>query len=188
MKLASLNTEKDVSQISGEAFAMYEDDIFNIKGAVKKLSELRGIGPATASLLLSVHDPDSVLFFGDEVYWWLCCKGKRRSIKYNFKEQEELTDNFRALVGRLGEEIRALDVEKVGYVMLKGSQSDLEEPEVEGDDSEKSDDKVAEKDEIVASPVAVEKGSSKKGTSRKRKNTKQETIQVEPRRSKRIKS
>jgi predicted flap endonuclease-1-like 5' DNA nuclease len=33
--------------------------------ALKKLSELKGIGPATASLLMSVFDPDGVPFFSD---------------------------------------------------------------------------------------------------------------------------
>ena len=39
---------------------------------LSKLQELIGVGPATATLLLSLADPDDVPFFSDETYAWLC--------------------------------------------------------------------------------------------------------------------
>ncbi|PTB73565.1 hypothetical protein M440DRAFT_1361711, partial [Trichoderma longibrachiatum ATCC 18648] len=85
--------------------------------AIRMLSELKGIGPATASLLLSVHDADNVLFFSDEAYYWLCCGGKKESIKYTPKEYLALQTEADALMKRLG--VSAMDVEKVAYVLMK---------------------------------------------------------------------
>ncbi|KAL7812907.1 hypothetical protein V8C44DRAFT_61159 [Trichoderma aethiopicum] len=85
--------------------------------AIRMLSELKGVGPATASLLLSVHDADNVLFFSDEAYYWLCCGGKKESIKYTPKEYLALRTEADALMKRLG--VSAMDVEKVAYVLMK---------------------------------------------------------------------
>lgn len=186
MKLATSNTEGEVSKISKYAFEMYESDPSNIKGAVKKLSELKGVGPATASLLLSVHDTENALFFGDEVYWWLCCNGKKESIKYNFKEHEDMMEKFAALVERLGKGVSALDVERVGYVMLKesglessGTGTGVKEKAVENSKNEVVN---VEESERASSSVA-----DKKGKAKKRKSVGNEAAKVEPRRSKRTK-
>lgn len=88
-----------------------------IAAALATLTKLRGIGPATASLLLTVHDPDRVIFFSDEAFYWLCCGGKVSPIKYNNKEYELLREKATALVERLG--VPATDVEKVAYVLMK---------------------------------------------------------------------
>ncbi|KAL7939575.1 hypothetical protein V8C35DRAFT_287036 [Trichoderma chlorosporum] len=85
--------------------------------AVRLLSELKGIGPATASLLLSVHDPDNVIFFSDEAFYWLCCEGKKAPIKYTPKEYLALRAEADALAKRLG--VSATDIEKVAYVLMK---------------------------------------------------------------------
>ncbi|TFA98304.1 hypothetical protein CCMA1212_009981 [Trichoderma ghanense] len=85
--------------------------------AIRMLSELKGIGPATASLLLSVHDADHVIFFSDEAYYWLCCGGKKESIKYTPKEYLALRTEADALMKRL--DVSAVDVEKVAYVLMK---------------------------------------------------------------------
>ncbi|KAL7817293.1 hypothetical protein V8C26DRAFT_69299 [Trichoderma gracile] len=97
--------------------------------AIRMLSELKGIGPATASLLLSVHDADNVIFFSDEAYYWLCCGGKKESIKYTPKEYHALQTEADALMKRLG--VSAVEVEKVAYVLMKqpevmkGSKADV---------------------------------------------------------------
>ncbi|KAL6876628.1 hypothetical protein J3F83DRAFT_712203 [Trichoderma novae-zelandiae] len=86
-------------------------------GAIRILSGLRGIGPATASLLLSVHDAQKVIFFSDEAYWWLCCEGNKEAIKYTPKEYSALRAEADALMERLG--VSAMDIEKVAYVLMK---------------------------------------------------------------------
>ncbi|KAH0494905.1 hypothetical protein TgHK011_008484 [Trichoderma gracile] len=85
--------------------------------AIRMLSELKGIGPATASLLLSVHDADNVIFFSDEAFYWLCCGGKKESIKYTPKEYHALRTEADVLMERLG--VSAVEVEKVAYVLMK---------------------------------------------------------------------
>src|SRR5271170_38920 len=55
---------------------------------LKHLTTLTGVGPATATLLLSVHDPVDMPFFQDELYHWLC--GSETKLKYNMKEYKEL--------------------------------------------------------------------------------------------------
>ncbi|QYS97133.1 hypothetical protein H0G86_004368 [Trichoderma simmonsii] len=89
----------------------------DIGSGVRLLSELKGVGPATASLLLSVHDPERVIFFSDEAFYWLCCEGKKAPIKYNPKEYLELRTEAEALAKRLG--VSAMDIEKVAYVLMK---------------------------------------------------------------------
>ncbi|KAM3456953.1 hypothetical protein MY3296_001323 [Beauveria thailandica] len=88
-----------------------------VAAALTGLSKLRGIGPATASLLLSVHDPARVIFFSDEAFYWLCGDGKVTKLKYSNIEYEMLRRNMESLVQRL--RVSATEVEKVAYVLLK---------------------------------------------------------------------
>lgn len=96
------------------------------KGALvglKTLISLKGIGPATASLLLSVYNPDNIPFFSDEVFRWCMWDesgkpgGWSRPIKYNVKEYEALLGRVGELVQRL--EVRAVDIERVAWVLGK---------------------------------------------------------------------
>lgn len=85
--------------------------------AVDVLTRLKGIGPATASLLLAVHDPDKVIFFADEAFYWLCSNGRKDSIKYNTKEYKELCQKAQDLAERL--DVKAVDIERVAYVLMQ---------------------------------------------------------------------
>ena len=95
------------------------------------LSKLKGIGPATASLLLSCYDPVNVPFFSDELYRYLHweetrAKGWDRKIGYTMKEYKTLYDRLQPLRERLqkegGQEVKAVDVEKMAYAMCKRAQ------------------------------------------------------------------
>ncbi|KAK6065916.1 DUF1479 domain protein [Seiridium cupressi] len=116
MKLVSSNDGDMVKETMEKALNAYwkSPDAFVALG---EISKLKGIGPATASLLLSVHDPDRVIFFSDEAFWWLCCDGEKAPIKYNSKEYQELNQSAQELVSRLS--VSATDVEKVAYVVMK---------------------------------------------------------------------
>lgn len=86
------------------------------------LSKLKGIGPATAALLLSTNDPKSLPFFSDELFRWAFWEDKTgarwdRKIKYSAKEYRELKGKVDELRGRLGRE--AIEAEKVAYVLGK---------------------------------------------------------------------
>lgn len=115
MNLVSSNTDATATSTIAKAMASYKPSA--IPAALTTLTALRGIGPATASLLLSVHDAENVLFFSDEAFWWLCCDGKKDSIKYNPKEYEMLRSVAAKLMKRLG--VGAVDVEKAAYVVMK---------------------------------------------------------------------
>jgi hypothetical protein len=116
MKLVSSNDEQVVKDTIETTMKAYWAKP-NASAALDGITQLKGIGPATASLLLSVHDPDRVIFFSDEAFYWLCCVGGKPPIKYNTKEYQELNSAAQKLVKRLG--VSATDVEKVAYVVMK---------------------------------------------------------------------
>lgn len=115
MKLVSSNEEAFVDKTVKEGLEMYEQKA-SAPAAVDVLTRLKGIGPATASLLLAVHDPDNVIFFADEAFYWLCNNGRKDSIKYNAKEYKELSQKAQDLAERLG--VKAVDIERVAYVLM----------------------------------------------------------------------
>lgn len=116
MSLVSSNSPPSASQTIQFALKFYASS--NDAGsAIRLLSELKGVGPATASLLLSVHDPQAVIFFSDEAFYWLCCDGKKAPIKYTPKEYAALRAEADALAKRLG--VSATEIEKVAYVLMK---------------------------------------------------------------------
>ncbi|KAJ4271553.1 hypothetical protein NW762_000257 [Fusarium torreyae] len=118
MKLVLSNDPTDAQDIVKQAREKYNKDT-NIEAALGVLTKLKGIGPATASLLLAVHDASRVIFFADEAFWWLCCNGKQSPIKYNTKEYRAVCSKTDDLRNRLG--VHASDVEKVAYVLMKQS-------------------------------------------------------------------
>lgn len=65
-----------------------------------------------------MHDSQNAIFFSDEAFYWLCCGGKKASIKYNIDEYATLNDEAQTLVKRL--DVSATDIEKVAYVLMKG--------------------------------------------------------------------
>ncbi|ORY68604.1 uncharacterized protein BCR38DRAFT_423857 [Pseudomassariella vexata] len=135
MKLVSSNDEKTVNDTIEKAMKTYWTKPDAAK-ALDGISKLKGIGPATASLLLSVHDPTRVIFFSDEAFYWLCCGGKKSAIKYNAKEYQELNSSAEKLVKRLG--VSATDVEKVAYVVVRqaGVSTNAKEGNSKGEEEE----------------------------------------------------
>lgn len=115
MKLVSSNEESFVKNTVTSALDIYSKEA-DASAAIDALTRLKGIGPATASLLLAVHDPQNVVFFADEAFYWLCNHGKRDHIKYNAKEYKELHEKSQKLAKRLS--VKAIDIERVAYVLL----------------------------------------------------------------------
>ncbi|KAG0206485.1 hypothetical protein BGX28_002068 [Mortierella sp. GBA30] len=62
-KLAASNADVDVRRISQEAFTLVPR---NLKAAITKMAELKGVGPATASAILCAGAPNEVPFMADE--------------------------------------------------------------------------------------------------------------------------
>jgi peptidoglycan hydrolase CwlO-like protein len=90
---------------------------------LKFLAQLRGVGPATASLVLSVLAPDWCPFFSDELYRWCVWdegdKGKgrgwKRKITYTDKQYRVLFNKVWDARERLG--VQAVEIEKVAWVL-----------------------------------------------------------------------
>ncbi|XXH05491.1 hypothetical protein Hte_011921 [Hypoxylon texense] len=146
MKLVSSNEEEFVEriiQVAMEGYWANPDEAM----ALDKITKLKGIGPATASLLLSVHDPNRIIFFSDEAFYWLCCKGQKSPIKYNAKEYQALNAAAQALIKRLG--VNATDIEKVAYVLMKEGAS--ETASMDGKAASASDVKPAQEDSLKRS-------------------------------------
>ncbi|KAF2625366.1 hypothetical protein BU25DRAFT_493001 [Macroventuria anomochaeta] len=123
MNLVKSNPADVFKSTTQEAFASHRDD-GDVMKALKILTKLRGIGPATASLLLSVYQPDQVPFFSDELFRWTHWdspgkSGWLRIIKYNVTEYKEILASVEGLRKRLG--VKAVDAEKVAYVLGKGN-------------------------------------------------------------------
>ena len=126
-KLIASNSEETIRENTKKAFATYEADRNDHAKPMKVLCELKGIGPATASLLLSCYDPVNVPFFSDELYrysLWGEAKhhGWDRKINYNPKAYRELSEEFEVFrdgFKKKGKTIRAVDLEKVAYVIAK---------------------------------------------------------------------
>ncbi|KAI6783064.1 uncharacterized protein J7T54_000566 [Emericellopsis cladophorae] len=116
MSLVSSNDPVTVRNSIRDAIGGYRED-GDAAAAVDALSKLRGVGPATASLLLSVHDPDRVIFFSDEAYFWLCCGGMKSPIKYNAKEYQQLLTQARELAARI--KVSTTEVEKAAFVAMR---------------------------------------------------------------------
>ncbi|OCL06374.1 hypothetical protein AOQ84DRAFT_321525 [Glonium stellatum] len=125
--LVSSNLAGDIRDTTASAFKQYEANRSCPADAAKILIKLKGIGPATASLLLSVYEPDAVAFFSDELFRWLSWKegkgkGWDRKIGYTMKEYQSLCDEVEKVRARLG--VPVVEMEKVAWV-LGGEGADL---------------------------------------------------------------
>ena len=114
------------------AFEIYDADNNECANSITALSKLKGIGPATASLLLSCHDPLKVPFFSNELFKYVIWERRRghgwdRKIKYSMDEYSEMFERATALRERLkkesGKSISMTDIEKVAYVLGKEANS-----------------------------------------------------------------
>ena len=139
---------------------------------LKDLSKLRGVGPATATLLLSVYKPNIIPFLSDELWRWVCwddMAGWQKKIRYTLIEWHELC----LAVADLGERLTASasEVEKVAYVIgrfatTKGLEKEVRDIEKEAKAVEEpTREEIAIEDRIAAAienselNEAKEKGS-----------------------------
>lgn len=150
------NSEEFVKETTTAGFSA---DSWN--DALSTLTKLKGIGPATAALLLSTSDPETLPFFSDELFRWAFWEnntgaGWDRKIKYSVKEYRELKEKVDGLRNRTGK--GAIEAEKVAYVLGK-READLSASQKSGQGSGASDE-VPLKQE--ASEAKVKKADSKR--------------------------
>ncbi|KXL43401.1 hypothetical protein M433DRAFT_52836, partial [Acidomyces richmondensis BFW] len=131
-KLVRENQGKDVQTLTETAlkpiYSIRDSEVSHeiIKTSVSLFAKLRGVGPATASLLLSTYDSEHFPFFSDELFCWAFWndrEGWKKRIKYDLKEYMALFEMVEEFQQRYksesGENVSALDVEKVAYVLRK---------------------------------------------------------------------
>ena len=83
--------------------------------ALREAAQLHGIGPATATLICSINDPTNVAFFEDELAEWLCPDIPK--LKYTWAEYKSLFTQITKLRNQMGLDHKAVDIEKVGFVV-----------------------------------------------------------------------
>jgi hypothetical protein len=159
MSLVSSNPPATVQSTISSAITTYRTTS-NISTALTTLTQLKGIGPATASLLLAVHDADKIIFFADEAFYWLCLGGEKGSIKYTAKEYAMLCEKTRGVCERLG--VRAVDVERVAFVLMREGGGGREKEKGKGRGKEKNDVVKEEEEKKGASKVPVKAQGKRK--------------------------
>ncbi|KAI7325123.1 hypothetical protein KC315_g8042 [Hortaea werneckii] len=108
----------------------------NIRKVLDVFTRLKGVGAATATLLMASYDQTNIPFFSDEVYRWIHhddapikpalkgggASGWTREVRYTIKDYLDFYPKVQQLRERLnlesnGAQVTALDVEKVAYVL-----------------------------------------------------------------------
>ncbi|OAL71614.1 hypothetical protein A7D00_4519 [Trichophyton violaceum] len=140
MGLIRSNAESQVEIVSKMAFSSLAEasqaGVFPEAAVQLLCKSFRGVGPATASLILSLAPETSTPFFSDELYCWLCMdlysrdkqvpRHKLPKLKYNVKEYQDLWDAFTELrrrIQQLSEKsetkqtFSVQDIEKIAFVI-----------------------------------------------------------------------
>ena len=132
--MVNSNTEEAIESTTRSAFAILNANPDDSGKAISTLSSLKGIGVATASLILCCYEPISVPFFSDELFRWLHWEalptkneGWDRKISYTIKEYNSLKVKAKDLRERLSKDtadenvVKAIDLEKVAYAIAKSA-------------------------------------------------------------------
>jgi hypothetical protein len=128
-KQIASNTDESITATLDDAYEHYNANKDDIAGTIEKLRKpLKGVGPATASLLLAVYDPQNVVFFSDELYKWLV--DDKAKIGYTTKEFEELFAKAKAFMSRI--KCTPIELEKVAYTLIQESLPVKEKKEPSG--------------------------------------------------------
>jgi hypothetical protein len=148
MGMIKSNPDNTVTQSTSDAFAIIPDadpisapaKAFPRPSLDALTTRLRGVGPATASLILSIGTifgdaKSQIPFYSDDVYLWLVLDDLREYAnqeekpstnkkpsgeliaKYNVNEYRSLWDAVQELRARLGNDVSLIDIEKVAYVI-----------------------------------------------------------------------
>jgi hypothetical protein len=79
MKYLKNNQELEIEEKSKMAFSKASNG--DIKGAIETLSELKGVGPATSSAVLSIYKPELFCFMDDELIEMFSPRKREYSLK-----------------------------------------------------------------------------------------------------------
>mmetsp|Transcript_28165 Transcript_28165/g.81426 ORF Transcript_28165/g.81426 Transcript_28165/m.81426 type:complete len:295 (+) Transcript_28165:80-964(+) len=148
--LNRLKSNQNVDECSREAFAESKEG--NRREAIDALCALNGVGPATASAILSLHRGDIFAFMDDEVVEALY-EGKRG---YTFKIYNEMNSRCAELAQELGDEWSTRRVGRALWTAARLCASGEEDLTVASSKEEDVDDK-----KVVAKTSARKKAEGK---------------------------
>lgn len=86
-----------------------------VTAALTEVCKLKGVGPATGTLVLSIFKPDIVPFFQDETYYWITSEHDKK-LKYDKKEYAVILEEVLKIV--LQQDIDARQLEMTAYVLF----------------------------------------------------------------------
>lgn len=147
-QLVASNSTEDIKNTTQTAFQLHQNG--QLEKLLPTLTALKGVGPATASLIVASYDPVNIPFFSDELFRWAHWDGQgegikkigqgwKRTIGYTPKEYRSLCERVAVARKRLKEEGRetsAIEMEKVAYVLGKEG-IDVSKPASQGDEDGK---------------------------------------------------
>ena len=189
--LPSLIRQNDAAHVkSTTRSALLNENIFETRTSAQHPSafstlvkDLKGVGPATASLILNVSAPDSLPFFSDELYAWLVEPGKKSAdlkLKYNKSEYQRLAEEWGDFSQRYATfgQAKANEFEKVAYVLANWgavSQEDkdnLQKAATEGEKANSQEDEHKPKKDEVDSKLVHNDHSGRKSETKKQSQQK----------------
>ena len=124
------NSEAEVIEHTSEAANVIEG--LSLKQPIDKISttiisaldhvcKLKGVGPATGTLILSIFNPQIVPFFEDELFYWLCPEYTAK-LKYDKKEYKLLLAKVLNIVQ--SKSVDAKMLEQAAYVVINADHLD----------------------------------------------------------------
>ena len=99
-QLISSNSSTEVEQTTTEAFSQPLKSLDKILAAVKGLSVLKGVGPATATMILQAYSND-VPFMSDEAMLQVF-NGDKSKLKYDVKTCRLYIEKIQGILKTLG--------------------------------------------------------------------------------------
>lgn len=136
-EMIASNGPKEAKEITKSALTSAQ---LSLEEKMKTLTQLKAVGPATASLILTIFD-ETVPFFSDEFAAFHLPKGEKP--KYNMSEYKTLVDlNEAWMLKELGEnvsEVPARDVEEMVWYWIRsdGSSTSIDKNEDNAEDGNK---------------------------------------------------
>lgn len=159
--------------------------------ALDQVCALKGVGPATGTLVLSVFEPTHVPFFQDEMFAWFFGPDHEK-LKYSKPEYTRLLEAVTPVLQRIG--CKAVELEKVAYVvghvdllfeeerqLLVKELGDIAEVKMEKD-REGGTDEVVKKEPVEKKRAVGNKGKGRKRTVKDEDDGNGEDINQPPKR------
>jgi len=124
-KVAHLSLD-DLRDSTRAAFELYGEDSKNLKKATSIITKLQGVSLPTATLVMSVFNPEGVPYFCDDLYRYLHVPEREREAIMMAKYTslcEKVLEVRNRVKEQENKEVTAQDLEKVVHCKVMGHQS-----------------------------------------------------------------